>query len=132
MDRLFVDTSAWFAYVNRKDPDHDAVRRALNSFQGRLTTTNFILDETISLCRYRLGHPAAKALGSALLDSQTVDLVRTTPEDEHGAWMLFCQRPDQRYSFTDCTSFVVMRRLQIPLALALDEDFRAEGFVVVP
>jgi predicted nucleic acid-binding protein len=39
---------------------------------------------------------------------------------------------DQIYRFTDCTSFVLMRRLTIARAVALDDDFRREGFVSVP
>lgn len=132
MERLFVDTSAWFAYANRKDPDHAAVREAFSGFQGRLTTSNFIFDEIISLCRYRLGHQAAERVGSVLLDPNAVDLIRISPEDEQAAWTLFRSRSDQRYSFTDCTSFILMRRLGISSALALDEDFRAEGFGLVP
>ena len=38
----------------------------------------------------------------------------------------------QVYHFTDCTSFALMRRLRIDMALALDEDFRAEGFGLMP
>jgi len=132
MDRLFVDTSAWFAYANRKDPDHSAVGEAFRASSGRVTTSNFIFDETVSLCRYRLGHSVASRIGSVLLDDGAVDLIRVTPEDEQMAWGLFCQRPDQRYSFTDCTSFVLMRRLGINTALALDDDFRIEGLHVVP
>ena len=132
MDRLFVDTSAWFAYANRKDPDHAAVRDVFRESEGRITTSNFIFDETISLCRYRLGHAAATRVGSVLLDTNTVDLIRITPEDEQAAWTLFCQRPDQRYSFTACASFALMRRLRISTALALDDDFRIEGLQVVP
>lgn len=132
MDRLFVDTSAWFAYANRKDPDHAAVRDVFRESEGRITTSNFILDETISLCRYRLGHAAATRVGSVLLDTNTVDLIRITPEDEQAAWTLFCQRADQRYSFTDCASFALMRRLRISTAVALDDDFRMEGLQVVP
>ncbi|MEX2125081.1 MAG: PIN domain-containing protein [Woeseia sp.] len=132
MDRLFVDTSAWFAYANRKDPEHAAVRAVFRESGGRITTSNFIFDETISLCRYRLGHAAATRVGSVLLDTNTVDLIRITPEDEQAAWTLFCQRPDQRYSFTDCASFAIMRRLRIGTALALDDDFRIEGLQVVP
>ena len=132
MERLFVDTSAWFAYANRKDPDHSAVRKAFRNSAGRITTSNFIFDETISLCAYRLGHAAAAKVGPVLLDTGTVDLIRVTPEDEQAAWTLFCHRLDQRYSFTDCTSFALMRRLGIGTALALDEDFRIEGLQVVP
>ena len=39
---------------------------------------------------------------------------------------------DQMYSFTDCTSFVLMRRLTIARAVALADDFRREGCVSVP
>ena len=132
MERLFVDTSAWFAYANRKDPDHAAVGEVFRGFDGRITTSNFIVDETLSLCRYRLGHAAARKIGSALLDSEAVDLIRITPEDEQAAWALFFQRPDQRFSFTDCTSFALIRRLGIGAVLALDDDFRIEGLQVVP
>lgn len=132
MDRLFVDTSAWFAYANRKDPDHDAVRKVFRDFDSRIATSNFIFDETISLCAYRLGHAAAAKVGAVLLDTSTVDLIRVTPEDEQAAWTLFCHRPEQRYSFTDCTSFALMRRLGVGTALALDNDFRIEGLHVVP
>jgi len=132
MERLFVDTSAWFAYVNRRDPDHAAVRNVFNAFPGRLVTSNFILDETVSLCLYRLGRQAANRVGSVLFDPKEVDLLRITADDEHAAWALFLDRPDQRYSFTDCTSFVLMHRLGLDTALALDSDFAAEGFRVLP
>lgn len=132
MERLFVDTSAWFAYANRKDPEHAVVRDFFSGFRGRLITSNFVFDETISLCLYRLGHKAAQRVGSVLQAMETVDLIRVTPEDEQAAWALCCKRSDQRYSFTDCTSFELMRRLRIAGALALDDDFRAEGFQVVP
>lgn len=132
MERLFVDTSAWFALANRKDPDHAHVNKVFKEFSGRLTTSNYILDETLSLCLYRLGHAAARQVGAALLDSAGVDLIRITPQDEQEAWTLFSRRADQRYSFTDCTSFVLMRRLRIEVALALDNDFQAEGFRVIP
>jgi predicted nucleic acid-binding protein len=131
-ERLFVDTSAWFAYANRHDPDHGAVRKAFREFEGQLATSNFIFDETISLCLHRLGHDAARRVGSVLLDPDTVDLICITPEGERAAWILFCRRADQRYSFTDCTSFELMRRLRITAALALDYDFRTEGFRVLP
>jgi len=104
MQRLFVDTSAWFAYANRKDPDHSVMGAALSGFQGRLTTSNFVFDETISLCLYRLGHDAAQRVGGLLLDTEAVDLIRITPADERAAWMLLRNRKDQHYSFTDCTS----------------------------
>ncbi len=132
MKRLFVDTSAWFAYANRKDPEHERVREIMHTFPGRLVTTNYIFDETVSLCLYRLGHDVACMVGSALLNPDEVDMARVTNEDERLAWDLFCQRTDQDYSFTDCTSFTLMRRLGLDTALALDVDFVTEKFMVLP
>jgi len=132
VQRLFVDTSAWFAFANRKDPHHGDVGDTLRRYPGRLVASNFILDETVSLCLYRLGHTAARAAGTVLMDPDIVSLVRLTPADEQAAWILFCHRSDHQYSFTDCTSFVLMRRLKLATALALDDDFRSEGFEVVP
>jgi len=132
MQRLLVDTSAWFAFANRDDPDHQAVAGLLTAFAGRLVASNFIFDEIVTLCLYRLGHAVAEKVGRVLLDAARVDLLRITPEDEQAAWQLFCKRCDQQYSFTDCTSFVLMRRLDIKAVAALDEDFAREGFESVP
>ena len=132
MNRLFVDTSAWLAQANAKDRSHASVRETLSAFVGRLVTTNHVFDETVTLARARLGHPAAAALGELLLEPEVVDLVRAEPADESAAWELFLAREDQRYSFTDCVSFVLMRRLGLAVAAALDEDFLSEGFETVP
>ena len=113
MERFFVDTSAWLAQANRADSGHEAVSGALASLPGRLVTPNLIFSVTVTLARYRLGHSAALALGGALRDPDRVDIVRLTREDENAAWELFQNRADKEYSFTDCTSFVVMRRLGV-------------------
>lgn len=132
MQRLFVDTSAWFAFANRADPDHQAVAALLDAFKGRLVTSNFVFDETVTLCLYRLGRPAAGRVGQALRDSSQVDLMRVAPEDETIGWRLFRERRDKQYSFTDCTSFALMRRLGLKTAAALDDDFAGEGFEQLP
>ncbi len=129
---LYVDTSVWFAFANRADPVRPAAHKLLRSFGGRLVTSNFVFDETITLCRGRLGHKLAKDLGEVLWSGDVADLVRALPEDEVTAWELFCDRSDKTYSYTDCVSFVMMRRLGIRTAAAFDEDFRREGFEVVP
>ncbi len=132
MRRIFVDTSAWFAYANRKDPDHKAIRGVLRGFEGRLVTSNFVFDEVITLCAYRLGHGVAAKVGETLLDPEAIDMIRIKPGDEEGAWRLFLERADKKYSFTDCTSFELMRRLGIGHAVSLDDDFSQEGFDVEP
>ncbi len=130
MERAFVDTGAWFANANPADPDHAAAHAALKRWAGRLVTSNFVFDETVTLLRMRLGHSAAVAMGNALLSGDLCDTIRLNHEDEKAAWDLLCARADKQYSFTDCTSFVLMRRLGLSDVVAVDEDFAREGFVV--
>jgi uncharacterized protein len=132
MIRAFVDTSAWYAFINAADPEHRAVTKAFRVPGQRLVTSNFVLDELITLCRYRLGHPRAAKAGETLMGSRDVELIRVTPADESEAWSLFLARPDKTYSFTDCTSFVLMRRLKLIRALSVDDDFAREGFDTFP
>lgn len=131
MQRVFVDTSAWYAYVNRRDPDHAAVVRVLRRRDLRLLTSTNAFDETVTLTR-RLGHGVSRRVGEVLRDAAAVELIRVSAADEEEAWALHGQRPDEVYSFTDCTSFVLMRRLGIVVAVTLDEDFAREGFTVLP
>lgn len=132
MEPIFVDTGAWYAYINAKDPDHFKVREFLDSFEEKLVTSSYIFDEIITLVLARLGHVKAVKVGQVLLNPKVVELVRVGAADEWSAWQLFQQRSDKVYSFTDCTSFVLMRRLKLAKALTLDEHFMQEGFEVEP
>jgi predicted nucleic acid-binding protein len=132
MDRLFVDTSAWYSLANAKAPRHAEVKKTLAAWEGRLCTTDYVFDELVTLVRYRVGHEPAVTVGEVLRGGDVCLLVAVEPEDVHAAWKRFVREADQRYSFTDCTSFAVMRRLKLTTAAALDDDFARAGFVVVP
>lgn len=131
-ERVFVDTGAWFAYVNAGDPDHGRVRGILEQYSGRLVTSTYVFDETITLTLARLGHQTAVAVGRTLLNPTVVGRIAVTPVDEKAAWSLFEKRLDKSYSFTDCTSFILMRRQRIGTAVTLDVHFSQEGFAVLP
>jgi len=129
----FVDTSAWFAYSLPNDPDHNRVRSCFRSAKGRLLTTDYCLDEILTLLMARGEIRRAINLGRPLLEGQLARLHFITPEQIRRAWILFEQRASAGWSFTDCTSRVVMTDLGIRTAVALDEHFRQfEGTVVVP
>jgi len=132
MKRVFVDTGAWYSLVDAKDPDHRAVAACLAEYHGRLATSNFVFDETVTLLRYRLGYRAARTFGAALLAGGLGPVFRLTPADEAGAWEIFTRYRDKRFSFTDCTSFALIKRLAIGSAVAIDDDFRAFGIPCLP
>jgi uncharacterized protein len=132
---LFVDTAGWMACADAADPAH---RRARDARDGALeaghllVTTDYVVDETLTLIRVRLGIGAAEAWwtqvdGSSRVRHETIDALRA----EKARAVFFRQR-DKDYSFTDCTSLVVMRELRLKEALTTDRHFRQMGFRVLP
>lgn len=132
MNRAFVDTGAWYALLDKNDPDHARVAVTFRAYRGRLVTSNFVFDEAITLVRYRLGWDVAKRLGEQLREQRVARLERVTSKDEAAAWSIFEQYRDKRFSFTDCTSFVLVQRLKLPVCLAIDSDFRSFGLHCLP
>jgi uncharacterized protein len=131
MPFAFVDTSAWVTSVNARDKERQAVQGFLRAPGVRLLTSSDVFDETVTLLRKRSGPEVAIQVGEYLRSAE-VELMPVDEEDRVAAWELFKSRPDKAYSFTDCTSFVLMRRLGIRDAITLDDDFRQEGFRVKP
>jgi predicted nucleic acid-binding protein len=125
---VFLDTSAIYALINKKDPSHKKIEDFLKNFKGDIFITNYVFDESVTLIRARLGHEKAVFVGNILLKSPQIEKIWVTPDDEKRAWELFVSRNDKSYSFTDCTSFIVMRRIKIKNCLTLDGHFRQEGF----
>ena len=78
----FVDTSAWCSFIDRTDRDHAGVLALLRTHRGRLATSNFVLDETLTLMRYRLGWHAAQSFGSEARAGRLAQQVRVTVDDE--------------------------------------------------
>lgn len=130
-ETVFTDTSALYAFINAKDPDHKKVKAYLERFKGQLLITNFIFDEIITLVMARMGHDNAVLTGKTLLNPKEFVLTRCKAADELKAWELFVNRPDKHYSFTDCTSFVIIKKLGIKKFLATDSHFNQEGFETV-
>jgi len=128
---IFVDTGAWFASVVPADPNHLKVVAFLQHNPLPLVTTTYVIDETLTLLRARGEVMKGIALGRRLFDSQLANVVHITPEIVSKAWELFRDHPARRWSFTDCTSKVVMDELHIRQALFLDTHFIEFGAIDV-
>ena len=131
MRRVFVDTGGWFALLDAKDPDHERAAEWLESNTLPLVTTDYVFDETVTLARKELGHRAAVAFGENLQASTLTQTVSIGLEDRKTGWLAFKKYKDQKLSFTDCTSFAVMRRLGLREVLATDRHFKMAGFTPV-
>jgi predicted nucleic acid-binding protein len=127
---VFVDTGAWFAYFVRRDPDHAAATEWVRKNRQPLITTDYVIDELLTLLKLRESHRVAAAAGEALLAHRVARVERITETDFRVAWEVFRRFRDKEWSFTDCTSKVVMERLGITHAFAFDTDFEEFGTIV--
>jgi uncharacterized protein len=135
MTPLFVDTAGWMACADASDPAHAGCRaardKALRSGQA-LLTTDYVVDETLTLLRVRLSLAAAEAWWRQVDGSSRVRWERVDEARFERAVDLFFRYRDKGFSFTDCTSFAVMRELRLAKALTTDRHFRQMGFELVP
>ena len=132
---IFVDTGAFLARHLRSDQFHASAKRGWKELRRRewkLVTSNFVLDETLTLLGRRASYPFAAERGRRILLSKTLLVLRPEAEDELEALRLFGKFADQRVSFTDCVSFALMRRRGIERAFTFDAHFERAGFTVWP
>jgi predicted nucleic acid-binding protein len=140
---IFLDTSFLFPLFARHDPDHQRVREVVESLRDKtlselVLTTNHVVAETVTLVRYKgsrrdpgVAHRLAVEVGQALYSGRLATIHNASADEERAAFDYFARHADQKYSMVDCLSFVVMEKLGIKEALAVDEDF-THRFVARP
>lgn len=133
---IFVDTSAWLALADARDRGHLRARevgqRIARGEFGKQVTTNYVLTETVTIIRRRLGLHAAVGFAKAVAQSDEVRVFWIEAVHHEDALQILAAHTDKLWSLTDCSSFVVMRALEISAAFSLDEDFAQAGFSVLP
>lgn len=128
---IFVDTGAWCAAFVPNDSDHAAADAWLEANSTPLVTTDYVIDELLTLLKIRGEFQRAIRLGASLFAGEIATIVWVLPDDVRQAWSIFRDYHDKGWSFTDCVSRVVMERLGIQTAFAFDADFRQFGTVTV-
>lgn len=121
---IFVDTGVWFALFANEDPNHDRAVRWFESVRPRLWTTDYVVDETLTLLRARSVGGQEFVVGEAFFAGQLATIVHVSEADFREAWKTFSRFSDKKWSFTDCVSKVVMARLNITVAASFDHHFR--------
>lgn len=117
------------------DPLHDSSCRERDACLrdgGILVSTDYVIDETLTLIRVRLGLQAAARWWSQIDASSRVRWERIDASRAERARARFFDWTDKNFSFTDCTSFVVMEELGLRRVLTTDRHFAQAGFEVVP
>ena len=128
---IFVDTGAWFASVVPSDIDHASASQWLNQNAEPLLTTDYIIDETLTLLRARGESTRAIRLGEQFFSGALAKVYFLTEDDILNTWEVFRKFSDKDWSFTDCSSKVVMEKLSITQAFCCDHHFVQFGSIAV-
>ena len=131
MTNIFIDTSAFIALLRTEDDRHVRAESRLKGFGDggiRWVTTDYVASETYTTLLGREGYRMAMEFDRQLQlggwQMEWIDKARFVKAQE--VFRRF--NKDKRWSFTDCSSYVVMKELKIKQAFAFDEHFRQMGF----
>jgi len=130
---IFVDTGAWLALYDKADRNHLIAKNIFGKIKKErlpLFTSDYVFDESVTLIRYRISFRTANAFGTNILESRIVRLVDVTREDRTSAWDIFIKYKDASFSFTDCTSFAVMKKFRLDSVFGFDRHFQIMGFTL--
>lgn len=128
---IFVDTGAWFAITVPSDPNYPTARAWMQQNQSSLLTTDYVIDETLTLLRARGEFQRAIVLGEAFFSGTLTQIYYLTQTDIQATWQTFRQFADKQWSFTDCSSKTILEKLNCKEAFAFDHHFRQFGSVTV-
>lgn len=134
---IFVDTGAWYAAEVPDDQNHVKAKSFLEASRkgdyGIMVTTDYVLDEAITLFRARKGlKPALDFVKKIKSSPKSVSVIWVDEFVFTEALKILEDSDPHLWSFTDCTSFAVMTNLGIDTAFAFDKNFRERGLTVLP
>jgi predicted nucleic acid-binding protein len=132
---IFIDARAFIGQHVRRDPYHrQAVAAWERIFQTRepCLTSNFVLNEAFTFIARQVGYRIAAERARNIYASRQLSIVRPQQEDEIAALEFFEKYADQKVSFTDCVSFVLMRKNKLRRVFTFDHHFALAGFTMFP
>lgn len=130
-EKVFVDTGAWIALAETKDPLH---QRALEHWAilakagARLFTSTPVVLETFTFLDRRGSRAAALTWRESLGTLARLEILGCSADDLKEAWSFVVRKDFHRLGLVDATSFVLMRSSQIRVAFAFDIHFGVAGF----
>lgn len=134
MAGAFADAGYWIALLDHEDPLN---ARARDLARRRppldIVTSEMVLVEVFNHFS-RSGPQGRLAVDRFVQRLRATDEVDVVPQSSEQFWAAarrYADRPDQRWSLTDCVSFLVMESRGIDQALAYDRDFIQAGFTAL-
>jgi uncharacterized protein len=132
---IFVDTGAFLARYIERDQHHAAAVATWSKLaESSLTcfTSNLVISETLTLLARRTDYRFAAERARQLYSSNALQVLRPELAVETAAVVLLEKFADQKVSFCDCVSMVLMQRARLRDVFTFDGHFKLAGFNVRP
>lgn len=132
---IFIDTGAFIARHVVKDQYHrDAlpIWARIQREKIRCFTSNFVIEETVTLLARRAGYAFADQVARTIYGSKNLDILRSDRATELSALEFFAKYADQEVGYVDCVSFVLMHTHRLTQVFCFDRHFDVPGFTRIP
>jgi predicted nucleic acid-binding protein len=130
---IFIDTSGWASLFVKSEPFNGPAISLIHAAERdrvQIVTTNYVLAELSALLMSPLQLPPKTRL-NVLHRIRTADWVTIYHVDlntDAASWDYLLSRQDKDCSLVDCSSFIVMQKLNVTDALTTDGHFEQAGF----
>lgn len=129
---VFIDTGVFYAHQDTDAERHDdavtAVDEVLDGTYGQPYTSDYVLDETATLTRMRVGSfEAADTVVSRILGEEpfpdVFEVIHIEPDDLSGTVETFRRYDDHNLSLTDAATVFLCESRDIDAVMSFDSDF---------
>ena len=129
---IFVDTGVFYANQVENSPRHAdataALRSLLSGSHGRVYTSDYVFDETVTLTQSRTGRgDEARSVGRRIRGHgshpDAVTMVFVDQESFETAIDIHERYDDHSLSFTDATTIALVQSYDINAVCSFDDDF---------
>lgn len=135
MTNIFIDTCAFLSRYLENDQFHVISSKTWKELEKKspiLYTSNFIVNETLTLLTRRAGSKFATEVGNSLYASNILQILRPGEDEEKLAIKLMSKYGDHEIGFTDCLSAVLMQKQGIIHTFTFDNHFHLFNFHILP
>ncbi len=134
MIQVFVDVTAWVALLNEDDPLYHSAHQVLDDLRrqdAHLVTTEFVLLEVANVLSGVNIRRHTVAFINGLRELALLTIVPASSDLFSDAWEIYSKHLDKAWNLTTCTSFAVMKQLDLTLSFTADNQFEHAGFVIL-
>ena len=131
---IFIDSGPLLAKHLPDDQFHEKSLRLwqkIDSENLKCFTSNFVLNEFLTLLARRADYPFACQKADLIFASSRFSILRPDLKEELEALRFFKKYAGQKIGFTDCISFALMQKHKISQVFSFDKHFEYAGFHLI-